>query len=245
MTDDPMLDPSALDALPPGEVHVFLVALEQSDVAADDAILDHAERERAARLRIDSDRLRFTSARAALRRIAARHLGADPRSIRFTHGAHGKPELVGAAGLLRLNVSHSGTLALVALSRGEEVGVDVERHRRDVDVDGLAAIVCTVRERAMLCALAPEERRAAFFDVWTRKEAVLKALGRGLTLAPDRVEVADGGAVPVEVAPGARVAVAVQPLDVGPGHSAAVARVGPGAAVRLFREPAVRRPRPG
>ena len=162
---------------------------------------------RAARFRFARDRLRFVAGRAALRAILARYLGCAPREIAFVYGAHGKPALAppvlpplpsqrergpGGDGQLQFNLAHSAELALVAVARGRVVGVDVEALRALPELAAMIDKVCTPREQAALRALPDAELSAAFFEIWTRKEAVLKARGDGLGVALDRVEVALG-----------------------------------------------------
>jgi 4'-phosphopantetheinyl transferase len=160
---------------------------------------------RAARFRFARDRLRFIAGRAALRAILARYLGVAPREVAFVYGAHGKPALTpgpplpsqrgrgpGGEAQIQFNVAHSAELALVAVARGRAVGVDVEMLRPLPELAPMIDKVCTPRERVALRALPDAERPAAFFNLWTRKEAVLKARGDGLGMALDRVEVALG-----------------------------------------------------
>lgn len=118
----------------------------------------------------------------AVREIVAAYLEASPDAIRIVTGEHGKPEL--ADGTLRFNLSHSGDLALVAVARERDVGVDVERidARRDglalaeraLDADGAAAV------RAAPAA----DRAVVFHQRWVRREAVAKCAGTGLSIPP-------------------------------------------------------------
>jgi 4'-phosphopantetheinyl transferase len=109
------------------------------------------------------------------------------RDIEFTYGAFGKPALVGGGG--QFNLSHSGELVVIAVSALSPVGVDVEQVDRSVDFDGVVGSLGSAGERVAFAALPTEDRRLAFFRWWTRKEAVMKALGTGLSLAPESFEV--------------------------------------------------------
>ncbi len=150
------------------------------------AHLSSDEHSKAARFRFKADADRFMAARGAVRELVGRALDLDPASLRFDAGAHGKPFLAGG-GALRFNVSHSGAWVLVALVEGTEVGIDIELARSDFDVLELGSTVFTDAEVADLTALSGAARRAAFFRLWTRKEAALKAWGTGFSLDPRRV----------------------------------------------------------
>jgi 4'-phosphopantetheinyl transferase len=168
------------------EVRHVGVTLRLLEVAADRpqstdvlSILSAEEQERAARFRSEEDRLRFTLTRAALRHLLAEIIGSAPEGLVFTTGSRGKPRLAGAEAL-QFNVSHSGSLSLIGISRERPIGVDIERKRGIQDLLGVAEAVFSEREYRALVELGPEPRQAAFFAIWTAKEAVLKALGTGI-----------------------------------------------------------------
>jgi 4'-phosphopantetheinyl transferase len=151
-------------------------------VARLETMLSDDERERAARLASAS---RWIVARAALRIVLAGHLGAHPSDVEFTAGPHGKPELLGSA--LRFNLSHSGDLALIALTREAEIGVDVERtSRRSSAIER----TLTAGERA---SLNGSDRHVQLLRVWCRKEAMAKAGGGGLGWAPETFDTSAPG----------------------------------------------------
>lgn len=174
-------------ALGTQELDVWKVSLDDAEWPEPELteLLTEDERARAQAFHFEKHRRRFVVGRASLRRILARYLKADPTGLRFRYGERGKPELeLGAAAVttspVRFNLSHSHGLAVFAVAREREVGVDVEWIRADVDVDGIAARFFSTAEHAALRQIAEPERRAAFFRVWTRKEAYLKAIGQGL-----------------------------------------------------------------
>jgi 4'-phosphopantetheinyl transferase len=154
-----------------GEVHIWSVELDRSDDCG--AELDAAERERAARFRLDEVRRRYVAGHAALRRILARYAGVPAGALRFAKGEHGKPYLPGSP--LRFNMSDSGKLALYAVTLESEVGVDVERIRPMGSAASIAARFLPAPE-ADAVRLDP----LSFFRVWTRREAYLKCIGVGL-----------------------------------------------------------------
>lgn len=177
------------------EVHVWAVPLESAAASRDElwAILSADERERAGRFRFDDVRRRFVTARAALRMLLGRYAALAPANISFAYEAHGKPRLAAAnatAGLC-FNLAHSAELALVAVATGCEVGIDVERLRAVRHLEQIARRYFHPAEAATVLAGPPTARQAAFFRCWTGKEAVLKAVGSGLSnsLAAFRVPV--------------------------------------------------------
>jgi 4'-phosphopantetheinyl transferase len=147
------------------------------------------ERERAARFVFPRDRNRFVAGRAFLRLLLAQYLATDPASLRFRYGPHGKPALADDRSGVAFNLAHSNSLAVCALARGGELGVDVERVRPIPDADGVARSFFSPRESAELASVPEPERHRAFFDGWTRKEAFLKALGDGLARPLDSFDV--------------------------------------------------------
>jgi 4'-phosphopantetheinyl transferase len=128
-------------------------------------------------------RRRFIVKRGSLRERLAACLGLSPAALVFTRNAHGKPALTGQEhpGGLRFNISGAADLALIAIARGREVGVDLEMHRPQGDELEIAEKFFSPREREELRRLPPPLRTRAFFDCWTRKEAFLKAVGCGLS----------------------------------------------------------------
>jgi 4'-phosphopantetheinyl transferase len=165
-----------------------LDALADDSAGASFDLLSDDERARAARFVFDVHRRRFVACRAALRTLLAARLGGSPRDLRFEYGRAGKPSLAGGSGL-RFNVSHSDRFALLAVTGGAELGVDVERVRTLRDMDLVADRVFSAAERDALHQAAPEHKVEVFFAGWTRKEAYLKARGEGIVLL-QTVEVA-------------------------------------------------------
>lgn len=144
-------------------------------------LLTDLEVERATRFRDLPSRDRFLAGRLALRRLLGRYLGKDPRRISLALGPAGKPRLGDAESHgVTFNLSHSGEWVLLAFGWGGSVGVDVESVSGFRDLEEVAARIFTVGELAELRALSSHRRVEAFFRGWTRKEALLKALGTGL-----------------------------------------------------------------
>lgn len=160
-------------------------------------LLDAAEQARAGRFAFERLRRRYTVSHAMVRLLLAERMGVDPAGLRFVAGGHGKPAL-SADGGPAFSLSHSGERAVVAMSEGEDVGVgvDVEQVRALADVDAVARRIMSAAELAVYAAAADPTRFV--LGVWTRKEAVLKASGEGITRALREVDVSAATAFDVE-----------------------------------------------
>lgn len=175
--------PLALDI---NEVHLWRLNLQATAYSADQwlAILSADEKSRAARYHRDIDRKYFITARAVLRQLLGSYLKKDPETLIFSYSEKEKPSVGGAESDsgIEFNLSHSGDLALLAFARSREIGVDVEQIRRDFDTAKIAARFFSEAEQKQLAALPDNQRSDAFFLCWTRKEAYIKATGKGLSL---------------------------------------------------------------
>ncbi len=165
-----------------GDVHLWHVPAGPLGVPE---LLAEDERARAAALRVAARRQRYTAVRAALRHVLHGYLRRSPQAIAFAYGPHGKPALDArhAASGIAFSVSHGRDHAVIAVTRAPALGVDFEC----VVDDGprmlvVAERIFCEREAAGLRALPREQLGRGFTTVWTRKEAYVKALGRGLTL---------------------------------------------------------------
>jgi 4'-phosphopantetheinyl transferase len=152
------------------------------------ALLSADERARRDRFKIEAVKRRFAIARASMRQLLAKAAGRDPRDIRFDYGPQGKPSIAraGNPGDIRFNLSHSGDTAVLAVTVGREVGVDVERLRDNVDFQKLARRFFSPVEAATLNRLAGDDLKRRFFRIWTAKEAYIKAVGLGLRIPLDQ-----------------------------------------------------------
>lgn len=156
-----------------------------------EALLSRSERERAARFHFPEHARRFIAAHGRLRQVLAEVLQMPPGQLEFATGAHGKPLLAGAASAsdIRFNLSHSGDWALIGWSRQRDIGVDIESWRPMRDEQALVRRFFSPAEIAAYAATDTELRSRAFFDAWSRKEAYVKAVGRGLGLPLDSFDV--------------------------------------------------------
>jgi len=229
--------------LEPDEVQVWRIALEDAGLPGDArvellaeayAYLTAEERERAARMRAGAPRDEFVAGRGCLRWLLGAVVGVRPECVELELGPHGKPEL--AAGGVWFNVAHSRGMVLIAVSRAGEVGVDVEWVDAAIEAREIAEGSFHPLDVARIAgAAAGSERAAEFYRCWTRKEAVAKADGRGLTLALAGFATGadDMSEQTVEV-PGVPEPFFVRGIEVGSGHLGALAATRAGVAVRLM-----------
>ena len=163
---------------PSDEVLVWAFDLDAIDSEAVTDVLSPDERARAARFHFDLYRLRFVAARAALRYALGAVTGTAADAIEFDYGAHGKPFL--KAGGPHFNLSHSDNRAMVAVSRIAPVGIDVERISSKRSSPEVANRFFAPQEIRDLAEFSGDAHASAFFQIWARKEAILKAVGTGI-----------------------------------------------------------------
>ena len=175
------------------EVHVWRAQLElpSSQVQRLRGILTEDELDRANRFSFEIDRQRFIAARGILRSILSRYITIEPSHLRFNYNQYGKPLLAPefSSNLLNFNLSHSGSMALYAITRNMEIGIDVERVCSDFEYEEIAKCFFSVDEVAMLHTIPTEKKLEAFYHCWIRKEAYVKAHGKGLSLPLDSLDV--------------------------------------------------------
>ena len=233
-------EPPPSPSLAVGTVHVWRIALNQDDERLEGfrRTLEAGELDRAGRFHFDKHRRHFIVARGFLRSVVARYLGSQPEVLRFEYGAYGKPAL-GSGHTLRFNLSHSNEIALLAVALDAELGVDVEHIRADFASEDIAQRYFSRAEVEVFNTLPPSERVAAFFRCWTRKEAYIKAIGKGLSQALDAFDVtlapdASPALLRAEADDASRWFLA--DVDVGEGYAGALIVERPVAEVRFFRQ---------
>lgn len=184
------LKPINFPVLADDEVHVWEVVLDcpEEEILAFFALLSATEQGRAKRFHFIADYQRFTISHGILRTILAHYLNCHPQELQYTYSAHGKPELAGHP-QLQFNLSHSQNRALIAVTWNTALGVDIESMVKPHDIDGIATRFFSTQESELLKKLTGQEKIQAFFNGWTRKEAFLKALGKGLSFSLKNVEV--------------------------------------------------------
>lgn len=216
--------------MPPHDIHIWFrptEALDEAAIAAAVAVLSDEERVQYRRFHFARDARDYAAAHALLRTTLSRYSDRAPERWRFDKNANGKPLLIDEGGFrASFSLSHTRGMVACAVTADADVGVDVECVDRDVDTAGIAARFFAPAETAHLVQLDSEARRDRFFDLWTLKEALAKALGVGMALSLNRLAFAvdrDGGvrlSAPADVDPQAWEFSLSAP---GPRHRLAVA----------------------
>jgi 4'-phosphopantetheinyl transferase len=231
--------PASLEALSGQQVDVWRIHLDLplESLRLLEKLLSADESARAARFYFPVDRNRFVISHGALREILARYLHCEPHQLSFSVNSHGKPSV--KDGGLEFNLSHSGDFALLAIAQDRKIGVDVEKVHTGISADIIGGRYFSKAEMSELQTLPPEQREAAFFVCWTRKEAYIKAQGMGLSLPLESFDVSLTPDQPAmlratrpDVAEAARWK--LLSLKVGPGYEAAVAVEGQNLNFRLW-----------
>jgi 4'-phosphopantetheinyl transferase len=185
--------PSENPQLAGNEIHVWTTTLNPpANVLVNfAATLSADETERAQRFKFEKHRNRYIAGRGALRAILAQYFNVDAATLRFDYLENGKPTLTGdfASAGIHFNLAHTEDLALVGVTRVGLVGVDVECVRPIKNVDELVARFFSARESESFQKVSADQKPIAFFNLWTRKEAMLKATGEGITRSLSLVEV--------------------------------------------------------
>lgn len=223
----PVLGPAEL-SVPHGSVRAWLFRFID-DASLQDCLmplLTDDEHARALAFVVAGARNHYVQTRAVLRLLLSSWLGRPPLSLALEYGPYGKPSLRDHPRCC-FNVAHSGEYALLALSDGQPIGVDIERQRATSDLDALARMVFSPNEMLAWGMLPDAERVPKFFSIWAAKEALVKAIGRGLGLGVADLDV---GGLPACVPPeGHRLSVGglgdcrLRPLSAPPGYAAALA----------------------
>jgi 4'-phosphopantetheinyl transferase len=231
--------PSSWPALPTDEAHVWLAHLPAARTAMAHltTLLSRDEAQRAQQFRFDQHRERWQFTRAILRSLLGRYLDATPQKITFALGEHGKPRLERPA--LRdfhFNTSHSGDYAAFAFTRVADIGVDIEQVREDMTRrEEIARRYFAPGEWKHLESLPERERARAFFDLWTRKEAFVKARGDGLFSGLDQFEVSLANTSLLRTATGGTIEWSMSALPEVEGYSGAVVVKASSCVLKFYR----------
>jgi len=176
-----------------GEIHVWRVSLAQTESCLQSLqqTLSTDERTKADRFRFPKDRSQFIVSRGALRAILSRYLNISSHILRFDYNPYGKPSLIVAQGgnTLRFNLSHSRGMALIAITKNRDIGVDIEGINPNFSCLEIAEKFFSPLENSVLRSLPEHLQPTAFFTCWTRKEAYIKAVGKGLSIPLNQFDV--------------------------------------------------------
>jgi 4'-phosphopantetheinyl transferase len=193
-------------ALPPDQIHLWLAFDNEID---DDALanyrrllLNEEERLREKRFHFEKDRKQFVITRALVRTVLSRYSNIRPPAWQFSKSAYGRPAISNGdadSNALSFNLSHSNGLVMLAVSRQQPLGVDVENtHLRAAPLD-IAGEFFSREEAQALHALPPEMQHERFFQYWTLKESYIKAEGKGLSIPLDQFSLAFSAATGIDI----------------------------------------------
>jgi 4'-phosphopantetheinyl transferase len=220
------------------EIHIWQAPLDRPiDVVGRlESALSPDEKARADRFHFVNDRNRFVVARGLLRELLGKYLQQNPASLAFSYGHHGKPSVSGehASSGHCFNLSHSAGLAVYAIARGRNLGIDVEHIRPESAGEEIAARYFSAREVSDLRRLPPEARVEGFFHCWTRKEAYLKATGMGLQIRLDSFAVSVLPGKPAQFLEGVEQRWHLAAYHPAEGYVAAVAYDGAPCSIQYF-----------
>ena len=213
-------------------IHCLSLATEVTRYLSPDEIT------RADRLCDPDKRNIFLAGRGLLREILGGYLGVQPEELCFAVGTQGKPHLSNTSNNNRLhfNLSHSGALFILAVAANREVGIDIEQLLDDIQFPDIARLVFSPREQEELFAFPEHQQRRAFYRCWTRKEACLKASGKGFALASNSFDVSILSDRPVSlIAPDNSSDWLLCDINVPEGYCAALAVKGSAPIIRYFK----------
>ena len=223
------------------EVHLWKASLDVGifELLSFVRVLSDDEQDRANRFYLQKHKNHFVAARGILRHILSRYLMADPGQLRFKYGPHGKPALdhTGVLGTnLRFNISHSKGLLLVVVSVERELGIDLEQIQPALVTKEIVTEVFSEQEQTRFCSVQPAIQPKMFFEVWTRKEAYLKARGIGLSVPLNQLEVLQSGdlSIRLELHDDKASDWTIQSLDFGNEYSACLVVQGDGWTLKSF-----------
>ena len=221
--------------LEPGDIHIWGLLLDIDDSELTDASswLSENEQERARRLLSDRHRRHYIVAHAVLRWILGRYVGNSPEKLTIQKTSAGKPFLQDSPSI-RFNLTHSHGRALVAIAEGQDVGIDLELVRPEVDVVALAKRFLSSRDQAFIEDGDGTGLHERFLKAWVAREAVFKATGTGLTfpLKNDHIELAEDGRAGLLVLGHTQVSKPVRFLSLEPGWIGAVSSEGTDWTIR-------------
>ena len=209
--------------LEPNQIHVWHadLVISPEKETTQSALLSTDELERAKRFHAPVHRMRFIAARSILRQILGLYLGVAPQEITFSYAEHNKPYLLKPAKTgLQFNLAHSYDMAVYAFTLTQLIGVDIEKIK-DYYEPAVAKRFFSRQENTELMSLPPDEQTAGFYRIWARKEAIVKAVGKGLSIPLSSFSVS---AKPIaESLTLESDSWSLVPLSINPGYQAALA----------------------
>lgn len=173
------------------KIHIFLLQLEEHDEEQLYDYLSNDEKKRADKLKVKLKKKQFIISRSVLRKIISNSLNKSHDEIVFYYTKKNKPFIKDKINnkTIEFNVSHSEQCILVAVTLDNRVGVDVEKINAKIEFESLSARFFSNKENELLRSLEASKKLDAFYSIWTRKEAFIKATGEGIAYGLDNFSV--------------------------------------------------------
>jgi 4'-phosphopantetheinyl transferase len=213
------------------EVHIWLANCDTIDEEPMKGLLDVDEAKRAGQFREQRDSKLYTVSHGVLRLILSEYLSVKPRVINYERGPYGKPKLTGESRLC-FNISHSNAIAAYAISSGNEIGVDIE-YICDLPIKEISKDFFSQSEINYLESVRKDMYKSVFFKLWSRKEAFVKAIGKGLYSRLADIDVFFTGGAHQLVYDG--TIWSIRDFESGDGYAGAVVVQGDKHDIRMFR----------
>lgn len=175
------------------QIHIWQASLDYNKSKFNLLIgsLSEDEIERSNRFYFEKDRMQFIVRRGILKQIISKYLEINPKNLLFEYNPFGKPFLVtnSLKNNIKFNMSHSKNMALYCISSQKDVGIDIEFTQKKVEFHLIIERFFSHNEKAFIQKITTNKRKEAFFKIWTRKEAILKAIGKGISFPLEKVDV--------------------------------------------------------
>lgn len=175
-----------------GEIHIWKVDIPEclSEKQELFSYLPEQEAYRASRYRFEKDYNKYVITRGLLRSLLGQYLNEKPHKITIEYNFNGKPFVNNYEGL-NFNLSHTEDFSLIAFTVNQEIGIDVELTRNDINFDGIVEASFTKDEISRIMQISTAKKVELFYKIWTRKEALIKAKGISLARVIDGSEATD------------------------------------------------------
>lgn len=175
------------------EIHIWLSYLNMHEARLKHLypLLSNAEKERSERFKFYKHRKSYIASHGFLHTALGYYINTPANEIEFSQGEQGKPSIAEKQNSenIQFNLSHSGNLAILAICKNHQLGIDIECSNRQADWAGIARRFFTKHEQQDFFQLDEKSQEAAFYKIWTRKEAHMKVTGKGLSLSPTQFEI--------------------------------------------------------
>ncbi len=183
MVENYWTNPPTILHLPENEIHLWLCKFEhlKSSVKFLNGILSSDQKKKASKFVFEKDRISYIISNGLLRKLLASYTGISMMNIKFIYNDFGKPLLINNNNI-KFNLSHSNEYCLIGINRNDNIGVDIEWINKNIAIDDIAGNYFSNNEINKFNSVKPNHKITSFYKIWTRKEAFIKAVGKGLSI---------------------------------------------------------------